>query len=181
MALTLLRLSLAKVKEQWARTISETCDTINFVLILAFLLIRPFVAQAFYIPSESMENTLLVKDRLIVDKLSYRFAAPRRHDVVVFEAPPRATTEKREGIDFIKRLIGESGDTIQIKEAKLTVDGETFSESSGREAHNYLREQLNLTMEDSLKFFPDHVLINNRISMAPGEIAVKLGRAGAKV
>ncbi|MBC8101500.1 MAG: signal peptidase I, partial [Cytophagales bacterium] len=47
--------------------------------------------------------------------------------------------------------------------------------------HNYLREQLNLTMEDSLKFFPDHVLINNRISMAPDEIAVKLGRAGAKV
>ncbi|MES2465519.1 MAG: signal peptidase I [Armatimonadota bacterium] len=181
MALTLLRLCLAKVKDQWARTISETCDTINFVLILAFLLIRPFVAQAFYIPSESMENTLLVRDRLIVDKLSYRFTPLQRHDVVVFEAPPEATTERRDGIDFIKRLIGESGDTIQVKEAKLIVDGEVFSDSEGRDAHGYLREKLSLGVDDSIKFFPDHVLINNKLSVAPEEIANRLGRAGAKV
>ncbi len=181
MALTLLRLSLAKVKDQWARTISETCDTINFVLILAFLLIRPFVAQAFYIPSESMESTLLVKDRLIVDKLSYRFVPINRHDVVVFEAPPNATSEHKEGIDFIKRLIGEPGDTIQVKEAKLTIDGEEKSESTGEDAHSYLRQQLSLVTDDSIKFFPDHILINGKISMTPEEIASKLGRAGAKI
>ena len=181
MALTLLRLCLAKVKDQWARTISETCDTVNFVLILAFLLIRPFVAQAFYIPSESMESTLLVKDRLIVDKLSYRFTPLNRHDVVVFEAPPEATTEHKDGIDFIKRLIGEAGDTIQVKEAKLTVDGEVFSDSDGRDAHSYLRDKFSLGVDDSLKFFSDHVLINNTISVSPEEIAEKLGRAGAKV
>jgi signal peptidase I len=181
MALTLLRLCLAKVKDQWARTISETCDTINFVLILAFLLIRPFVAQAFYIPSESMENTLLVRDRLIVDKLSYRFTPIQRHDVVVFEAPPEATTEHRDGIDFIKRLIGEGGDTIQVKEAKLTVDGEVFSDSEGRDAHSYLREKLGLSLDDAIKFFPDHVRINNNLTVTPEQIAEKIGRSGAKV
>lgn len=181
MALTLLRLCLAKVKDQWARTISETCDTVNFVLILAFLLIRPFVAQAFYIPSESMERTLLVGDRLIVDKLSYRFTPLSRHDVVVFEAPPQATNEHKDGIDFIKRLIGESGDTVQVKEAKLMVDGEVFCESEGTDAHNYLRERLSLSIDDSIKFSPDRILINNKLSVTPEQIAEKLGRAGAKV
>lgn len=181
MALTLLRLCLAKVKDPWARTISETCDTVNFVLILAFLLIRPFVAQAFYIPSESMESTLLVKDRLIVDKLSYRFTPLNRHDVVVFEAPPQATNEKRDGIDFIKRLIGEAGDTIQVKEAKLTIDGEVHCESENQDAHSYLREQLSLNIEDAIKFYPDHVTINGKLSMTPEQIAEKLGRAGSKV
>lgn len=181
MALTLLRLCLAKVKDQWARTISETCDTVSFVLILAFLLIRPFVAQAFYIPSESMERTLLVGDRLIVDKLSYRFTALNRHDVVVFEAPPNATSEHKDGIDFIKRLIGEPGDTIQVKEAKLTVDGEVFCDSEGMDAHSYLRDKLSLGIDDSLKFYPDHVLINSKLSVSPEEIAEKLGHAGAKV
>lgn len=181
MALTLLRLCLAKVKDQWARTISETCDTVNFVLILAFLLIRPFVAQAFYIPSESMESTLLVKDRLIVDKLSYRFIPLNRHDVVVFEAPPQATNEHKDGIDFIKRLIGEPGDTIQVKEAKLTIDGDVRSESEGSDAHSYLREQLSLGIEDAIKFYPDHISINGKISLTPEQIAEKLGRAGAKV
>jgi signal peptidase I len=181
MALTLLRLCLAKVKDQWARTISETCDTINFVLILAFLLIRPFVAQAFYIPSESMESTLLVKDRLIVDKLSYRFIPLNRHDVVVFEAPPNATQEHKDGIDFIKRLIGEPGDTIQVKEAKLMVGDEVFSESTNTDAHSYLRDKFSLGIDDSIKFFPDYVLINNKIQLKPEEIAEKLGQPGAKV
>ena len=104
MALTLVRLTLAKMKDPWARTISETCDTINFVLILAFLLIKPFVAQAFYIPSESMENTLLVHDRLIVDKFSYRLHEPKPGDVVVFEAPPEATDEKTEGLTLSSGL-----------------------------------------------------------------------------
>lgn len=181
MALTLFRLCLAKVKDPWARTISETCDTVNFVLILAFLLIRPFVAQAFYIPSESMESTLLVKDRLIVDKLSYRFTPLNRHDVVVFEAPPQATNEHKDGIDFIKRLIGEPGDTIQVKEAKLTVDGEVHCESEGSDPHGYLRDKLSLGIEDAIKLYPDHVTINGKLSLTPEQIAEKVGSPAAKV
>lgn len=181
LGLTLIRLALLKIKDQWARIVSEACDTVNFVLILAFLVIRPFIAQSFYIPSQSMESTLLVNDRLIVDKISGRFKSVERNDVVVFEAPPEATDERVAGIDFIKRLIAVPGDTIQVKEAKITVNGETISESAGMPVHAYLRDRLGLSGTDSIKLFPDHLLINNRLSLTPQEVAEKLGVPGAKV
>lgn len=181
---TLIRVALAKSTNSWTRTISETCDTVNFVLILAFLLIRPFVAQAFYIPSESMESTLLVKDRLIVNKFQYRFQEPQHKDVVVFEAPPQATGNKP-GIDFIKRLIGLPGDTIQVKAPELVVGGEVIhlnkSENGESGIHEYLRIALGLNREDALKIFPDYVLVNGKDRYSKERIAEKMGRAGSKI
>jgi signal peptidase I len=179
---TMVRVALAKSSNPFARTISETCDTVNFVLILAFLLIRPFVAQAFYIPSESMESTLLVKDRLIVNKFQYRFQGPQRHDVVVFEAPPQATGDKS-GIDFIKRLIGLPGDTIQVKAPKLVIGTETIDPHAddSQTLHDYLRNHLGLKMEDSLKIFPDYVLVNGKDKYSKEQIAERLGRTGSAI
>jgi len=181
-ALTLVRMTLAKMKDPWARTISETCDTVNFVLILAFLLIRPFVAQAFFIPSESMENTLLVKDRLIVDKFSYRLHEPQREDVVVFEAPLEAT-DGQPNVDFIKRLIGTPGDTIQVKEARLTIDGEPIDPHSqgSYDTHAYLREKLGLLPDALVKLFPDHILVEGNHIISKADLAQLLGHAGAKI
>jgi signal peptidase I len=177
MALTVVRIAIAKIRDPWARTLAEICDTFNFVLILAFLLIRPFVAQAFYIPSESMRDTLLVHDRLIVDKFSYRLHPPHRHDVVVFEAPPEATPERVDGIDFIKRLIGEPGDTIQVKAARVIVGDEEITsgpDGSGKlGAHEFVRETLGLSPEESVKFFPDHILIDGTRVVSPQELAVQ--------
>jgi signal peptidase I len=184
MVLTLVRIVIAKIRDPWARTLAEICDTFNFVLILAFLLIRPFVAQAFYIPSESMRDTLLVHDRLIVDKFSYRLHPPHRHDVVVFEAPPEATPERADGIDFIKRLIGEPGDTIQVKAAKLTIGNDEITlnpDDSGVDAHTYVRDQLHLDPEESVKFFADHILIDGTRAVSPAELATQVGRPGTKV
>ena len=65
---TLLRVFLSKRKEPWAQRIAEISDTVSFVFALGFLLFKPFVAQAFYIPSESMENTLIKNDRILVNK-----------------------------------------------------------------------------------------------------------------
>ena len=181
-ALTLVRAALAKIKDPWARTISETCDTVNFVLILAFLLIRPFVAQAFFIPSESMEKTLLVKDRLIVDKLSYRFTEPKRGDVVVFEAPLQATDGQR-NIDFIKRLVALPGDTVQVKEAKIIVDGEPVDARAlgAYDTHAYLRERMGLYPDTPIKLFPDYVLVDGKRTVTPVELSQALGHAGAKI
>lgn len=183
MALTLIRLTLAKVKDAWARTVSETCDTVSFVLILAFLLIRPFVAQAFYIPSESMERTLLVHDRLIVDKFSYRLHEPRRGDVVVFEAPAAATDENREGIDFIKRLIAVPGDTIQVRAAKLIVDGQPVDpQREGLpDIHSYLRYRLGIDERESVKIYPDRIVVGGKETVTTAQLADQLGRPGAKV
>ncbi|MFM7321003.1 MAG: signal peptidase I [Armatimonadota bacterium] len=178
---TLVRLVLVKVRDGWARSISETCDTINFVLVLAFLTIRPFVAQAFYIPSESMERTLLKGDRLVVDKVTYRFSQPARGDVIVFEAPPNATNNQT-GVDFIKRCVAIPGDTIEMRAPRILVDGESLDTVGGfgYEAHEYLRRQLDLG-EGSVKFFKDHLLINGAVRMEPAELATKIGRAGAKI
>lgn len=181
MAFTLVRLTLAKNKEQWARTISETCDTVNFVLVLAFLLIRPFVAQAFYIPSESMERTLLVRDRLIVNKFGYRVSPPQRGDVVVFEAPPQATGGQ-EGVDFIKRLIGMPGDTIRVTAAKLTINGtEIDPHVEAANLHDYLRNRLGLKEEDAIKITPDGLRVNGTETISKERVAELLGQPGAKV
>lgn len=178
---TLVRLFLAKVHDAWARTISETCDTVNFVLVLAFLMIRPFVAQAFYIPSESMERTLLKGDRLVVDKFTYRFGTPQHGDIIVFEAPPNAT-DGVEGVDFIKRCIAVPGDRIEMKAPKILVDGKELDTLgvSGVEPHEYLRRQLGLG-EGSIKFTPDYLLINGVEKMDKTDLAVKLGEPGAKI
>lgn len=81
---------------------------------LSVFVIRPFVAEPFYIPSASMEPTLhgcdgCVPDRVLVDKLSYRFRSPERGEVVVFDRPANlAVPEDR----LIKRVIGLAGETV---------------------------------------------------------------------
>src|SRR2546421_12208631 len=69
----------------------EVMEALIIALVLVFLVVRPFFAQTFYIPSESMSPTLTKDDRIVVNKLAYRFGAPKRHEVVVFRAPTRAT------------------------------------------------------------------------------------------
>ncbi len=177
---TLVRLFLAKIKDPWARTVSETCDTVNFVLALAFLLIRPFVAQAFYIPSESMENTLLTHDRLIVNKFQYRLQDPQRRNVMVFAAPPEATGGPEQ--DFIKRLVGMPGETIEVRGAHLKIDGEDINPQGFESVHSYLKQRLGLSpMADSLKFFPDHVEINTSQRLDMKQLAARMGQPEAKI
>jgi signal peptidase I len=173
---------LAKAEQPWARAVAETCDTINFVLILAFLLVRPFVAQAFYIPSESMENTLLTGDRLIVDKFSYRLREPKKGDVVVFQAPARAA-DGVPGVDFIKRCVATPGDTIEVRGARLQLGAEEIGPDyySGQGAHGYVRDALGLSEEQEIKFLPDGLLVDSTRKMSKQEIAQKLGRVGQPI
>jgi signal peptidase I len=80
------------------------------VAIVVAVVVRAFVLQTFWIPSQSMENTLLVNDRVLVNKLIYYFRSPHRGEIVVFEAPPNWRNGSDE--DIIKRVIGEPGDHI---------------------------------------------------------------------
>ena len=113
------------------KKIIENIKTILYALIIA-LIIRSFLFQPFYIPSSSMEPNLLVGDRLFVSKYSYGYSRhslpfspnfsnkrylsrnPERGDVVVFKTPADNRT------DYIKRLIGLPGDTIQF------IDGDVY-------------------------------------------------------
>jgi signal peptidase I len=96
------------------------------VAVAIALLVKAFVVQAFYIPSGSMEDTLHVSDRVLVNKLSYRFGDPSRGDIVVFEAPPgEATAEIK---DLIKRVIGLPGDVVEGHDGHVFVNGQQLEE-----------------------------------------------------
>tara|TARA_Y100000768_G_scaffold363760_1_gene323680 strand:+ start:577 stop:1311 length:735 start_codon:yes stop_codon:yes gene_type:complete len=115
------------------KSVIENIKTLFYALIIA-VIIRSLLLQPFYIPSSSMEPTLLVGDRLFVTKYSYgyskhsfpfsppilknriMFSEPKRGDVVVFKTPADNRT------DYIKRLIGLPGDKIQFKDSNLIIN-----------------------------------------------------------
>jgi signal peptidase I len=114
---------------------------VSFALVFGF--VRPFVVEAFYIPSESMVPTLRVGDRVLVNKFIYRFTEPERGDIVVFKSveggslPPEENPIERiiglfrpDGAqeppreDLIKRVVGVPGDEISVRHGRLFVNGE---------------------------------------------------------
>ena len=120
-------------RKHWVR---ETVEAIVIALILA-LFIRTFVVQAFKIPSSSMEPTLLVGDHLLVTKFAYgisvpfsdskilQLSKPQRGDIIVFEFPEDRSK------DFIKRVLAVEGDTIEIKDKKVFINGKPFDDPYG--------------------------------------------------
>jgi len=109
------------------------------IIIVAFLiamLIKSFLIEAVTIPSGSMEDTLLIKDNLFIDRFLYgvtlpliqkplhilEFRTPNRFDLVVFPAPKLAMSDKQKKL-FIKRVVGLPGDEIRIKDNVLYING----------------------------------------------------------
>jgi signal peptidase I len=125
-----------KVENPWI----ETGKTIIFSIFLA-VGIQSFVARSYYIPSGSMLPTLQINDRLIVDKLSYRFANPARGDIVVFDPPAKLGFKDA----FIKRAIGLPGDRVEVKNGKVYINDKVLSEKYVEEAAAYNWSSKNLT------------------------------------
>jgi signal peptidase I len=88
---------------------------VSFVLVFGF--VRPFVVEAFWIPSASMVPTLKYGDRVLVNKFIYRFTEPQRGDIIVFKSV------EGDGQDLIKRVVGVPGDEIAVRGGKLFVNG----------------------------------------------------------
>ncbi|MEV6050675.1 signal peptidase I [Streptomyces sp. NPDC052107] len=103
--------------------------TLTLFLCLAFLLVlNAFVVQPFQIPSGSMEQGLRIGDRVLVNKLAYRFgAAPRRGEVIVFDG-----TGYFGDADYIKRVVGVGGDHVVCcdKQGRIEVNGRAVDESA---------------------------------------------------
>lgn len=99
---------------------------IGIVLGITFLIIT-YVGQRTHVSGSSMENTLSHGDNLIVDKITYRFKDPERFDIIVFPF------QYKENTYYIKRIIGMPGETVQIVDGDIYIDGEVLQESYGRE------------------------------------------------
>jgi signal peptidase I len=116
------------------------------VALLLALLLKTFLIQAFYIPSESMVPTLEINDRVLVNKLVYDFGEPQRFDVIVFEDPTAPEPDRgvfgaighwlTEGLgfaaaqeqDFIKRVIALPGEEIQLRDGQVFINGERLEQ-----------------------------------------------------
>jgi signal peptidase I len=99
------------------------------VAVLVAVLLRAFVVQTFYIPSGSMEPTLQIGDRILVNKLSYHLHGVNRGDIVVFGRPAAENCGGPEVNDLVKRVIGLPGDVISLAQGHVYVDGRRLDES----------------------------------------------------
>lgn len=117
------------------------------VAFFLFLVVRTFVVEAFQIPTGSMENTLLVGDFLLVNKMVYgaeipgvsirlpAFDPPEHGDIVVFEPPPSA--RQAENTNYVKRIVGLPGDTLLMVEGALYVNGAPVPEPYAKHTRPY--------------------------------------------
>ena len=100
-----------------------------FVIAITYLIIT-FVGQRNKVDGHSMEPALSDGDNLIVDKISYRFRDPERYDVIVFPY------QHAENTYYIKRIIGLPGETVQVKDGAVYINGELLDENYGAEPMN---------------------------------------------
>src|SRR2546423_7883632 len=121
----------ARVAVDWILTLG--------IAVAVVLTVKVEVANPYRIPSSSMEPTLrcarpaagceaTFSDRVIANRLAYRFRDPHRGEIVVFTAPPAAAKRCTEGGTFVKRLIGLPGDVVSERNGSVYIDGRKLSE-----------------------------------------------------
>ncbi len=109
------------------RWIIETVGVVVIAIVVAVLL-RTFVVATYSIPSGSMEPTLKIGDRIVVDKLSYHLHGVDRGNIVVFSTPPNEDCAGPPVADLVKRVIGLPGDTISLADGHVYVNGAVLPE-----------------------------------------------------
>jgi signal peptidase I len=118
---TLLQKEGLSKRRKALRWLREVLETILPAVLIAFL-INFFLAQATQVHGQSMEPTLHSDQRLVVEKVSYRFHGPRRGDVIVLKSP-RQSSEL-----LIKRVIGLPGEAVEIRQGRVYINGEEWDE-----------------------------------------------------
>jgi signal peptidase I len=134
-------------RNQWVALILEFSVLFVIALVIAIYL-QAFAIKPFIIPSPSMEPTLQKGDRVLVDRVTYHFREPRRGEVIVFRFDPNNTANwtqgsngltrsldllaeilnitHQESLQFIKRVVGVGGDTVELRDGALYVNGEFY-------------------------------------------------------
>jgi signal peptidase I len=141
---------------------SATRNAVEWVLVLVgalivALVVKTWLFQAFYIPSGSMEPTLEIGDRVLVNKISYDLDDVERGDIVVFERPDSWGAGEIE--DLIKRVVALPGETVAVRDGEVYIDGEAIPE-------DYLPDGVTTPA-----FFPDSGCVPE-CTLGPDEIFV---------
>ena len=119
--------NMEKSKKSFFRQIVET--VLYFIIILVTVLfVQKFIVQPVEVNGSSMETTLSNQDHLLLEKVSYLFSEPKRFDVIVFHP-----YDYDKETCYIKRIIGLPGETVQIIDSMIYIDGKPLSENYGRE------------------------------------------------
>ncbi len=149
---------------RWQRLLKEYCEAVIIALILA-VIIRTFFIQAFKIPSGSMLETLQIGDHLLVSKIIYgikipfldkfivTFAEPQQGDIIVFEYP------EDESKDFIKRIVGLPGDTIEIRNKDVYRNGQKLVEPYVKHTDAMIQETSSRDNKGPLVVPPDKYFV----------------------
>ena len=114
---------LEREKKKRKAGVAELVLTAAVAFVLVFGFVRPFVVEAYRIPTESMVPTLEVGDRVLANKFVYRFTEPERRDIVVFDS-----VDEDDDQTLIKRVVGVAGDEIQVQGGVLYVNDEAQEE-----------------------------------------------------
>ncbi len=117
----------AAPRESHNRWVVELLVVVVVAVVIAVVL-RTFVIATYSIPSGSMEPTLQIGDRILVDKLSYHLHGVDRGDVVVFSTPPAEHCAGTPVADLVKRVIGLPGETIALSGGRVDIDGHVLPE-----------------------------------------------------
>lgn len=146
-------------RAHWIGLVLEFSVLFIIALVIAIYL-QAFVTKPFMIPSPSMEPTLKEGDRVLVDRLTYHFREPRRGEVIVFRFDPNDPANwtqggngfsrsldllaevlnitHQESLPFIKRVVGVGGDTVELRDGELFVNGEPYQAD-----YEYVRDNAN--------------------------------------
>lgn len=126
LAVARLALTLATaLPPKFRRSALDTVDNFLGALLVVMFVIRPFIVEAYSIPSGSMRPTLMEYDRILACKFIYHLRPPKRGEVVVFRAPPQARSP---GKNLIKRVIGLPGEAVAVHDGKVYINGRPLKE-----------------------------------------------------
>jgi signal peptidase I len=114
---------LEREKKKRRAGLAELVLTVLVAFVLVFGVVRPFVIEAYRIPTESMVPTLEVGDRILANKFIYHFTDPKKGDIIVFDS-----VDEEDDQTLVKRVVGLAGDEIQVEDGVLFVNGEAQNE-----------------------------------------------------
>lgn len=171
--LTAVRVLLRRTYAAVSRYVGMMVESLTLALGLVFLLLRPFVVQSYFITDPSMRPTLERGDFLLVNKIQYRIAPPRRGEAVVFRANDSGDAGPTE---IVKRLVALPGDTVEIRPGSISVGDKIFRNTGIRQVLGIALPSRNESATDlpPLRLASDAIWVGNQ-PISPREFARRAG------